>query len=165
MWSHHAAFSALLSNFYGLPQNCRQYRLVMKTPAFHFLCLKNLKYSWLNSPRTFWWKCFTHDKRTEAPLFKPRHISILLSCDLWTRLLSRLSVFRKALLHKAALGLADFCTASSEHLKFNSELQKMIDSNVGLFLERRKVFGISQQPKLSWTACMCFNNLFFKKTV
>lgn len=30
-------------------------------------CLKNLKNSWLNLPRTFCLKCFTHDKITKAP--------------------------------------------------------------------------------------------------
>lgn len=55
------------------------------------LCFKNLKYSWLILTRTFCCKCFTHDKIFRAPLFEPFQIPVLLSCDLWTRLLYFLS--------------------------------------------------------------------------
>lgn len=138
VWSHHAAFSALLSNFLLSASELRTAQTGDEDFSISLLCLKNLKYSWLDLPRTFWWKCFTHDKRTEAPLFKPCHISILLSCDLWNTsvFLSWLSVCRKALLLKAASGLVNSCTVSSEHLKLNSESQRW--SNVGLFPENGK---------------------------
>lgn len=83
--------------------------------SISLLCLKNLKYSWLNLPRTVWRKCshaWQNNSRSFSWVVSNIHFWSAVICE-HICLLSRLSV----LLHKAGLGLVDFCTVSSEHLK------------------------------------------------